>query len=318
MTDKTEPAAARSHARSGLGGDGVARQQALRGHAAMLLFSALVAGSFSLGVRAANLIDPAAITAARFVIAAGVIGGLALVVGPGIPASALRAPWRYLLLGGVFAFYFVLMFEGLKTAAPVSASAVFTLTPLMAAGFGWLLMRQRMTPRMAVALMMGGVGALWVIFGGDPAAMMRLDLGRGEAIYFVGCVAHALYIPLVRRLNRGESPLVFTLGTLLAGTVVLTLWGWDAIRVTDWARLPVIVWVTLIYVAIFASAVTFVLVQYAALRLPSAKVMAYTYLTPIWVILLEAGFGGGLPGLAVLPGILATLAALAMLLQADR
>lgn len=107
----------------------------------MLLFSALVAGSFSLGARAANLIDPTALTALRFALAAGVIAGVALASG-GIPARAFRAPWRYLLLGGVFAIYFVLMFEGLKTAPPVSASAVFTLTPLMAAGFGWMLMRR--------------------------------------------------------------------------------------------------------------------------------------------------------------------------------
>lgn len=202
----------------------VPRREALRGHAAMLLFSALVAGSFSLGSRAANLIDPAAITAARFVIAAGVIGGVAL-AGQRIPVAAFRAPWRYLLLGGVFSCYFVLMFEGLKTAAPVSASAVFTLTPLMAAGFGWLLVRQRMTRRMAGALALGGFGALWVIFRGDLAAMARLQLGRGEAIYLVGCAAHALYIPMVRRLNRGEGALVFTLGTLIAGAALLLVWG---------------------------------------------------------------------------------------------
>lgn len=293
------------------------RREALRGHAAMLLFSALVAGSFSLGSRAANLIDPAAITAARFVIAAALIAGVAL-AGPGIPASALRAPWRYLLLGGVFSVYFVLMFEGLKTAAPVATAAVFTLTPLMAAGFGWILMRQRLTGAMALALLLGAGGALWVIFGGDIPAMLRLQLGRGEAIFLAGCVAHALYTPLVRRLNRGENPIVFTLGTLIAGTIVLLLWGWRAMLATDWASLPAIVWITLIYVAVFASAVTIVLVQYATLRLPSAKVMAYTYLTPAWVILLEAGLGRGFPGPVVLPGILATLAALALLLQADR
>lgn len=304
MTDGAAPAVAHR------------RRAALRGHAAMLLFSALVAGSFSLGVRAANLIDPAAITAARFLIAAGVIAGVAL-AGPGIPAAAFRAPWRYLLLGGVFAVYFVLMFEGLKTAAPVSASAVFTLTPLMAAGFGWLLMRQRLTARMAAALLLGGAGALWVIFRGDLAAMARLEFGRGEAIYLAGCVAHALYTPLVRRLNRGENPVVFTLGTLIAGALVLLVWGWEAIRATDWTHLPAIVWITLIYIAVFASAVTFVLVQFATLNLPAAKVMAYTYLTPAWVIVLEAVLGQGLPGMAVLPGILATLAALALLLRDD-
>lgn len=30
------------------------------------------------------------------------------------------------------------MFEGLKTAAAIPTAAVFTLTPVMAAGFGWL------------------------------------------------------------------------------------------------------------------------------------------------------------------------------------
>lgn len=285
---------------------------------AMLLFSALVAGSFSLGSQAANLIDPAAITAARFVIAAGVIAGVALVAGPGLPRAAFRAPWRYLLLGGIFASYFVLMFEGLKTAAPVSAAAVFTLTPLMAAGFGWLLMRQRMTLRIAGALALGGAGALWVIFRGDLAALARLQFGRGEAIYLLGCAAHALYTPLVRRLNRGESPVVFTFGTLAAGALLLLVWGAPAIRATDWAHLPGIVWVTLLYVAVIASAVTFVLVQYATLRLPAAKVMAYTYLTPVWVIVLEAALGQGLPGGIILPGVVATLVALAMLLQADQ
>jgi len=296
----------------------VNRTEALRGHAAMGLFSALVAGSFSLGVRAANLIDPAAITVARFIIAAGVLAGIAaLAPVRGRPRALLEAPWRYLALGGAFAGYFVLMFEGLKTAPAVAASAVFTLTPVMAAGFGWWLLRQRVTGHLALALALGGAGALWVIFRGDPAALMRLEIGRGEAVYFAGCALHALYTPLVRKLNRGEGPLISSLGTLVAGGILTAVWGWDALTATAWGQLPAIVWITILYVAVFASAFTTMLVQYAALRLPSAKVMAYTYLTPLWVIGLEAALGGGLPGLAVLPGILATLGALSLLLKSD-
>ena len=33
------------------------------------------------------------------------------------------------------------------------------------------------------------------------AALARLEIGHGEAIYFWGCVAHAAYTPMVRRLN---------------------------------------------------------------------------------------------------------------------
>ncbi len=294
------------------------RTEALRGHAAMGLFSALVAGSFSLGVRAANLIDPAAITVARFVIAAGVLAGIALLApSRGRPRALLQAPWRYLLLGAAFAGYFVLMFEGLKTAPAVAASAVFTLTPIMAAVFGWLLLRQRMTGHLAAALALGGAGALWVIFRGDLGALAGMEIGRGEAIYFVGCALHALYTPLVRRLNRGEGPLISSLGTLVAGGILTAAWGWGALTATAWGTLPAIVWITIFYVAIFASAFTTMLVQYAALRLPSAKVMAYTYLTPLWVIALEAALGRGMPGPVLLPGILATLGALALLLKSD-
>ncbi|MTH78726.1 DMT family transporter [Paracoccus aestuariivivens] len=294
------------------------RIESLRGHAAMLLFSVLIAGSFSLGARAANLIDPTAISAARFAIAAGAIAGLAM-AGPGIQRDALlRAPWRYLLLGGLFAAYFVLMFEGLKTALPVSAAAVFTLTPVMSAGFGWLLLRQHLTGRLAVALALGAAGSLWVIFRGDLAALSRLDFGRGEAIYLLGCVAHALYTPLVRRLNRGETPLISTLGTLIAGSVILGIWGWRAIIETDWAHLPALVWITLIYVAICASAITTLLVQYATMRLPSAKVMAYTYLTPAWVLLLESALTGQAPAPIMLPGFAVTIVALLLLLQDQR
>lgn len=291
-----------------------AQSEALRGHLAMLAFSALVAGSFSLGSMAAPFVDPAALTTLRFVLAGTIVGAAALAT-TGIKRSAFVAPWRYLVLGALLAIYFVLMFEGLKTAAPVSTAAVFTLTPLLAAGFGWLLLRQITTARMAIALIIGAAGAAWVIFRADWHALLGFQIGKGEMIYFWGCVSHALYAPMVRKLNRGEPAIVFTFGMMVAGTIILGLWSWPAILATDWAALPAIVWIALAYVSVAASSMTFVLLQYATLRLPSAKVMAYTYLTPSWVILWEIALGRGLPPLGILAGVAMTITALYLLLE---
>ena len=282
----------------------------------MLAFSALVAGSFSLGALMANAIDPAAFTAVRFWLAAVCVGLLVQARGGFAPGS-FQAPWRYGILGGLFGLYFVLMFEGLKTAPPVSAAAVFTLLPLMAAGFAWILLRQIMTPRMALALSIGAAGALWVIFRGDLSALAAFDVGRGEAIYFIGCIAHALYTPMVKWVNRGESAAISTFGTVVAGAVMFTLYAVPSLRAVDWGALPPIVWITLVYTAFFATACTVVLLQYATLRLPSAKVMAYTYLTPTWVILWEIMLGHGLPPLLVLGGVGLTIWALLLLLRTE-
>jgi len=292
----------------------LSRAEGLRGHLAMLSFSALVAGSFSFGKTIANEIDPVALTALRFALA-GVLIGAAAALGPGLRAHQFRSPWRFLVLGTLFGIYFVLMFEALKTAAPVSTAAIFTLTPLMSAGFGWLFLRQRSTGRMGLALAIGAAGALWVIFRGDLDALVAFDLGRGEAIFFVAALAHAAYTPLVRRFNRGEPALVFTFGMMMAALGLLAVYGAPAIGATDWAALPARVWWVALYLAVFASAATFVLLQYAALRLPSAKVMAYTYLTPTWVIGWEIVLGNGAPRGLVLGGIGLTILALGLLLK---
>jgi drug/metabolite transporter (DMT)-like permease len=96
---------------------------------------------------------------------------------------------------------------------------------------------------------------------------------------------------------------------------MLTIVGWGDLWATDWGALPQIVWITILYTAIFASAATFTLLQFAALRLPSSKVMAYTYLTPSWVIIWAAALGGGWPPVMVLAGVGLTVIALVLLLK---
>ncbi len=285
-----------------------------QGHLGMLAFSALVAGSFSLGAMAAPFVSPAALTVLRFALA-GVLVGVVAHTTVGLPRSAWRAPWRYGVMGALMSVYFVLMFWGLQTAQAVPIAAVFTLTPVMSAGFGWLFLRQVTTARMALALAIGAAGALWVIFRGDFGAMLRLEVGFGEGVYFIGCIAHAAYTPLLRRLNRGEPALVSTFGMMMAGLVILTLWGGREVAATNWADLPAIVWICLAYISIAASALTFVLMQFSAMRLASAKVMAYTYLVPSWVILWELGLGHTVPPWNVIGGVALTLLALGLLLK---
>ena len=49
------------------------RGEALRGHAAMLLFAALISGSFTLGDLAVSHIDPGPMTVARYLLAVAVM-----------------------------------------------------------------------------------------------------------------------------------------------------------------------------------------------------------------------------------------------------
>ncbi len=150
---------------------------------------------------------------------------------------------------------------------------------------------------------------------GDIEAILGLRIGQGEQIFFVGCAMHALYAPLSRMLNRGEPLIVYSFLGICGGLLVTGAYGAGDLLATDWAALPSIAWAAVFYLAIMATALTFFLIQYATLRLPSAKVMAYGYLVPVFVILWEGMLGHGWIAAPVWLGIAAVVAGLLILLK---
>ncbi|MGI9402634.1 MAG: DMT family transporter [Rhizobiaceae bacterium] len=285
----------------------------LLGHLAMLLFAALIAGSFSLGHKAAPFIGPAALNAIRFALATALMAGIAWFLLPG----GLKRPtaiWRYAILGGLMATYFILMFVALRISEPVPTGAVFTLMPLMTAGFGWIILGQRTRPIVLISSCIGACGAIWLIFRADFNAILSFDIGPGEAIFAIGCAAHAAYVPFVRKFRNTEPVIIFTVWTLAATTIWIFLFSFGQLVQTDFVQLPAIVWWAIAYLAVFTTAGTFFLLQFASLRLPASKVLSYGYLTPAFIILIEGFSGHGwasiqmFAGAAVIGGALVVMA----------
>ncbi len=281
-------------------------------HLAMLLFSALIAGSFTLGALAVPHIAPAPLNAVRFALAAVLMGAFAF----GLqrrPFDLPRAPWRFAIMGMLVAVYFVTMMVGLTMALPVAVSAVYTLVPLMAAAAALVLMGQRSGPAVLASLAIAGLGSIWVIFRADLAALLALRIGPGEMVFFVGCVCYAIYTPLLRKFSRGEPPVVQSFWTMTAAAVWIVAWSVPEFASVDWAGVPPFVWWSILYLAVGPTAICFFLVQFASLRLSSARVAAYGYLVPAYVIVLEGLAGRGWPSPGVLAGTAVIVLGLAVL-----
>ena len=282
------------------------------GHLAALSFALLIAGSFSIGDLAAPHLSPSALNAIRFVIATSVMLAIYVAYFKKLP-SLPPAPWRFAILGAMMATYFITMFYALQLTLPVSTGAVFTLIPLISAAIGWILMRQRTSPTVFVSLIVAAIGAVWVIFHGDLEAILGFRIGRGEAVFFIGCIGHAAVAPLVKFLNRGEHGIYFTLCSVSATMLWIVAFGAGDLIALDWSGLPIIVWIAIAYLATFTTAGTFFLVQYASMRLPASKVLSYGYLTPSFVIIIEGLLGHGWASLSVMAGAILTALALAVM-----
>ena len=101
--------------------------------------------------------------------------------------------------------------------------------------------------------------------------------------------------------------------TTTATALWILLYGAYEIVTTNWSAVPPFVWAVILFLAIGPTAICFFLVQFASLHLPAARVIAYGYLTPAFVILFEAAVGHGWPTLSVVAGRLVIVVGLIVL-----
>jgi len=280
-------------------------------HLMMLVWALLVGGSFPLAATFDAALSPLWLTVLRFFMAAALM--LPWVVRtPGRLPNSLRAWAGYTLLGGFLAVFFGAQFAALNLTSALSVAALFVTLPSIA----WLLARlvgiERSGLGRLAVLLVGATGALGLTLHGRSGGLS--GFGPGEWLFLAGCACSAAYSVSSRwfvvRDWLPESPLLATFWSLLIGAclmllpAVATQGGGDSF----WQRLAAADLLTLALLALFASVLTFWILQRAMQQLMPSSVAAYSYLTPLVSLglslqagstRLDAGIGVSLALLAI-------------------
>lgn len=132
-----------------------------------------------------------------------------------------RDDFRYLLLGAAFIVGLTnaFLFLGQQSTTSAVGSVMFSLNPVLAAGFAWLLLpSERPSLREAVGVLLGLVGV--VVVAGPSVAAFGSG-ARGIAYLFVAAASLALGSVLTRRLSPSISATAGTAWSMLLGAVAL-------------------------------------------------------------------------------------------------
>lgn len=279
-----------------------------RDHGRMLIATLLIATSFPVVAAIADGLDSQVLTFLRFLVAALLFLPIA-VFKYGLSMPGLRDLARYGAISACMVGFFWCMFEALVTTTALNTGALFAFIPGIAAIVAAILLKDRLERKKLIALILGAVGAMWVVFRGDPERLLGLELNRGDLIFFAGCICFGFYTPLVKFFHRGEPMPVMTFWTLATGALWLFFLSIPRLIALDWSTVESKVYLGTLYLAVFTTLITFFLTQYSTMRLGPTRVMAYSYMNPALVLALTWILGQAPPGLSVLPGVIIVLAA---------
>lgn len=278
-------------------------------HCLMLSTAALTSTSFTVGKAIATGMDPAALTLVRFLLA--VLLFMPLVYWRyKIVLPDKHALLRYALISLSLTGFFWLMFVALQTTTAFHTGVLFTLVPGISSIYSAIFLKERLGRYRLAAMIPAMLGAVWVIFDGSITQLLSFELNMGDGIFLVSCFLVALYTPLIKLLHRGEPMAVMTFWILVTGCGWLLLFSGYHLPDVPWRAISSQVWAGILYLALFCTILSFFLSQLSTLYLGPTRVMAYSYLYPPFILVLDWIFSNQLPQLKTIPGIVLIMMAM--------
>ena len=235
-----------------------------------------------------------------------------------LPADlpALRKHWPILLVLGLLgvAAFNALLYSGVHFTTATNAVLIQASIPPLIALVAFGLFRQPTNARQIGAMLLSMTGVVIVVCRGDPAVLLHMKVGLGDALILIASASWAFYSVLLRK-RPAVHPLSFLACTFAIGVAAMA-----PLALMEAASGRHVVWgapafSAVAYVAVFPSVVAYLLYNRGVDLVGAARAGQFINLMPLFgAMLAVALLGEPLRGFHLLGGglIVAGIAAFAM------
>ncbi|MGI6552019.1 MAG: DMT family transporter [Clostridia bacterium] len=259
-----------------------------------LIYSKLVGavffwgGAFVAAKIAVQEFTPLAAAALRFTMAFLVLAPI-LAWKEGRKALVKVRDWPLLVaaaLSGIF-FYNLFFFQGLKLTSPVNGSLIVAACPAVTVAFSRLLLKEKISLRQIGGLLISLLGVAIIVSRGSFQVLSGLEFNRGDLILLGGVISWSLYTNVGRLTSRYWSALLTTTYACgLGGLLFLVLAMPQLIRM-DWWAVSLSSLLSVVFLAVFASAIGFVFWYEGVGRIGAGRAAAFQNLVPLFSAVLS-------------------------------
>ncbi len=238
---------------------------------------------------------------------------------PGVADAPIDAGLRRTLFAQSFFGNFlfsIFMLAGVARTSATAAGLVLSLMPATVALLSWLVLRERIGPRVGLAVLLSGIGVgLLAGAGASPGGGAPDLAGHLLLVAAVGC--ESVYVVLGKRLTGRLSARRISALINLVGLALMTPFGlWQAASF-DFGRLGAGDWALLVFYSLSASMFATWLWLAGLARVPAARSGVFTIAMPLAASTVGIVWLGERPGLVHLIAFGCAAAAIALVARAS-
>jgi drug/metabolite transporter (DMT)-like permease len=225
-------------------------------------------------------IPPMVFMAVRFAIAGSLLLAVALLVEHSLAIP--RRDWLLLVAAAMVGtgIYQPLFLSGLALTTASNTSLIIAASPAFVALLNRLLGREILSARGWLGIALAFAGILLIVESGGGLHLDSQTL-VGDLLIFLGTILWASYTVLSGPLVQRYSPLRVTALTTSIGALPLMFIGAPAVQSMDWSQVDWRGWSGLLYSAIFAIVISYVIWNIGVKKIGGARTSLYSNLIPV-------------------------------------
>ncbi|PKO22420.1 MAG: hypothetical protein CVU38_09590 [Chloroflexi bacterium HGW-Chloroflexi-1] len=236
--------------------------------------------NFSVVKLALRDFSPLAFNAVRFGLATAVMVAILVLRGESFRlARRDLLPIVFLGLSGHTLYQLVFIF-GLAETIPANSALLMATSPIFVAIYGRVLGIERTNRLMWAGIALSFAGILLVI-GGDGELSLGGGTLRGDLLILAAAMLWAAYTTASMPLLTRYSPVKVTALSMVVGTIPFVVISTPALLRQDWHATTVGGWGGLLYSAVFAVVVGYVIWYTSVQRVGNARTAVYSNLIPV-------------------------------------
>ena len=255
----------------------------------MLLATVCVAASFPVSKSLMQYASAELALLLRFVISSVLFYMFILL--RGLSAPVIPKKWRmYVFVSFFYAMFFICTFEALKLTSPFNTSVIYTLMPSVSLFLSWLIYKDLNIKHYVIPLIISTLVSVIVVSGGKLSFIEIIDAANlGDVIFLFGTICMACFFNVTKKYTANESPLISTFYILLGNTIWMSLYLFLSSEEV-YFNVNIASVFELLFLVLFCTVFTFFSVQYSAKKIDSMKISSFSYLMPVFVVLMNLLF----------------------------
>lgn len=201
-----------------------------------------------------------------------------------------KSDWPTIIALGMIGMfgYHALFFTALKYTTAINSAMIGATNPLITSLLASVMIGEKLGFRRLGAILLALSGVMLTISEGKLEIIKNINFNNGDIIMLLAVVCWAIYGVISKKVMPKYSPLIITSYSFLVCLVALVPFVLFEKPMTYLPNVTWKGWVSVLYMAVFASVIGYLVQQISIKAIGPSKTMSFINLVPVFSIILSS------------------------------